>query len=83
MPRIGEPYGHTWQRVRLEVLERDEYLCQIRREGCTVTATQVDHIVPWRAGGSLYDPAGLRAACRFCNLARVWRGSTRRPSREW
>jgi hypothetical protein len=49
-------YGSAWKRVRLEVLERDHWLCRIQAEGCLVRATEVDHIVPWRVGGAVLDP---------------------------
>lgn len=64
-------YGHTWRKVRENVLERDGYECQINSDSCTKRATAVDHIVPSDAGGAMYDPANLRAACRNCNNARA------------
>lgn len=76
-------YGAHWRKVRLVVLERDGWICQIRGAGCTLDATQVDHIIPWRAGGSWYDPENLRASCARCNNARAERKVKRRPSREW
>jgi len=83
----AEPYSNTavWDRCRAEVLARDAGRCQIGGSKCTGAATAVDHIVPWRAGGSWYDLANLRASCSWCNSARARRGfSTRRnPSREW
>lgn len=64
-------YSGAWPRVRLRVLERDGYLCRIRGAKCTVTATQVDHIVPVSKGGAWWDEANLRASCAKCNLSRV------------
>lgn len=79
-----EVYNAAWRRVRLRVLDRDGGVCQIRGPGCEVDATEVDHIVPWRVGGALYDPDNLRAACKHCNRSRVHRSRVvRRPSREW
>jgi 5-methylcytosine-specific restriction endonuclease McrA len=75
-----------WRKVRRRVLLRDGGLCQIRGPGCTVKATQVDHIVPVNAGGALYDEANLRAACQFDNKSREDQSRKRRkvkPSREW
>ena len=74
--------GRPWQRVRRQVLERDGYRCQIGYQGCTVQATQVDHIRPMSAGGAKYDPSNLRAACRTCNAARP-SGQALITSREW
>jgi 5-methylcytosine-specific restriction endonuclease McrA len=85
-------YGATWRKLRLAVLERDGYTCRIGLPGCLVTATQVDHVVSWRDGGSVFDESNLRAACGHCNAARggaagaaksLARFSERRPSREW
>lgn len=78
-----EVYNRRWREVRLHVLERDGYRCQIRGPRCTTWATQVDHIVPWRMGGALYDEANLRACCARCNRDRVSGEPVRRPSREW
>lgn len=62
---------HTWRKIRLQILERDGYVCQIRRKGCTDIATQVDHIVPVTKGGAKYDPRNLRASCAKCNNSRI------------
>lgn len=82
------PYNTAvWRKVRLLVLERDGYMCQVRGPGCELDATHVDHIVPWRVGGAVFDSDNLRASCRHCNLSRVRREGVgavkRRPSREW
>lgn len=60
----------AWRRVRKLVLERDDYVCQIRGRGCTGLATTVDHIIPLSAGGARLDPANLQAACSFDNTAK-------------
>lgn len=60
-------YGSDWDRVRQDVLERDGYRCRLRLDGCTETATQVDHIVPMSKGGARLDPANLRSSCASCN----------------
>jgi 5-methylcytosine-specific restriction endonuclease McrA len=78
--------GARWAKVRLEVLERDGYLCQIRIAGCTRRATQVDHIVPLTTLGPddprRDDPAALRAACRNCNTRRRYYEEPTRNSGE-
>ena len=75
-------YSGPWKQVRLAVLERDSYRCQIRLPGCTFKATQVDHILPVKDHGPTFDPALLRAACQSCNLARHSK-QTPSPSRRW
>lgn len=81
-----EVYNHTWRRVRLRILERDDYLCQIKGPRCGITATSVDHIQPWRKGGALYAEGNLRASCRWCQEWAKKQSANphdRRPSREW
>jgi len=63
--------SRTWQRVRLQVLERDGYQCQIRLDTCTRKATAVDHIIPISRGGDGYEPTNLRACCKRCNSTRA------------
>jgi len=51
-----------WKRIRLEVLERDRYVCQL----CGASATCVDHVEGVAYGGS-GDRSNLQAACQPCN----------------
>lgn len=79
-------YGAAWRKLRLRILARDGYECKIRLPGCTVKATQVDHIIPLEQGGAVLDPSNVRAACGFCNASRAAGGRVARktrPSREW
>ena len=78
------PYNSpAWRRVRLAVLNRDGWVCQIRGPRCEVQANQADHVIPWRVGGAIFDPDNLRAACGPCNAGRAYHETKRRPSREW
>lgn len=63
-------YAGPWRRIRLEILKRDDNRCQIRGPGCTMTATEVDHILPVSMGGEWYEHDNLRASCSRCNNAR-------------
>lgn len=69
------PRGSTraWRRVRLLVLERDGWRCQLPADHgdglCLAWASHVDHVTP-RAAGGTDEPANLRAACARHNLAR-------------
>jgi len=65
--RQARGYGRGWEKVRLEVLERDGSTCQIRGPLCKGRATTVDHIVAVIDGGAHLDPRNLRAACGPCN----------------
>lgn len=70
----SRPYDSPqWARVRVEVLERDGYRCRIRGDKCTEEATEVDHIIPWEAGGAWFELTNLRAACSNCNKGRAAR----------
>jgi 5-methylcytosine-specific restriction endonuclease McrA len=60
----------AWHTVRLYVLTRDQYRCQIQGPRCTTHATEADHIIELSAGGAPYDPENLRAACKPCNSSR-------------
>lgn len=60
----------AWKHIRLQILARDGYTCQIQGAHCTTTATEVDHKIPLELGGARLDPNNLRAACRACNAGR-------------
>lgn len=89
------PPGYSssaWRKVRLVVLARDAGVCQIRSAKCTITATEVDHVISPLDGGAWYDTDNLRAACGPCNSSRGGRlGRLRQtpappsptPSRDW
>lgn len=53
-------YGRAWQKLRLEVLKAMP-VCP-----CGVPATEVDHVVPRRQGGTDH-PSNLGARCRSCH----------------
>lgn len=48
------------------MLKRDGYVCQLRLDGCTGTATVADHVLPAALGGR-NEPSNLQAACASCN----------------
>jgi 5-methylcytosine-specific restriction endonuclease McrA len=68
----ADPRYHTpaWTALRIYVLDRDQWRCQIRMKDCTHVATCVDHIDPAVEGGSFYDPHNVRASCTGCNARR-------------
>lgn len=76
MPRL-QVYAGKWPKVRLAILERDNWTCQIRDAGCNTRANEVDHIIPVLSGGDWYDDTNLRASCHNCNQRRIHHGSRR------
>jgi 5-methylcytosine-specific restriction endonuclease McrA len=60
-----------YKRMRLLVLARDQYICQIRNSNvCTYNATVVDHVVPVTRE-NMCDPLNMRASCKQCNSAKA------------
>lgn len=78
-------YGAAWQRLRLRILKRDNFLCQPCLNGSpgrVTIARQVDHIKPKAKGGD--DSEGnLRAICDDCHAAKSAedRGQKLKPKR--
>jgi 5-methylcytosine-specific restriction protein A len=64
----------AYRRLRLLVLDRDRWRCQVRGPRCTKVATEVDHVIERADGGAMYDPANMRASCKPCN---GWRAANR------
>lgn len=68
-------YGAQWERLRRQVLERDEGLCvPCTAAGRVTPATEVDHVTP-KAQGGTDDLENLQAICRPCHLAKTARES--------
>lgn len=60
-------YGARWRRLRLMFLH-EHPLCAL----CGAPATEVDHIIPIRLGGS-NDAANLQALCKPCHSTKTAR----------
>lgn len=56
----------NWATITRRILDRDGYRCQIRDPGCTLLATEVDHI----DDRDDHRPANLRGACHPCHAHR-------------
>ena len=56
-------------RIRSEVIARYGNRCWLEMPGCTVKATEDDHIIPFSAGGKDTVP-NIRRACKHCNASR-------------
>jgi hypothetical protein len=77
-PSHRELGTQRWKDQRLRVLKRDGYICAY----CGNDATQVDHVIARKLGGS-HDLENLVACCAPCNSAKgakeglfLGRGST-------
>lgn len=78
-------HSSEWKTVRLQVLERDSYLCQpCKRAGRITPAKTVDHIEPLRTNWSRrLDPDNLETICRQCHNAKhIERTQTRDKKRQ-
>jgi 5-methylcytosine-specific restriction protein A len=66
----GRTSTRAWKLQRAKALQRDSHQCQIRGPKCTVTATEVDHVVPVYLNGS--DELGnLQSTCHKCHVSRT------------
>ena len=64
-------YGHAWQKLRKEVLQRDGYLCVTCSEsGRHVPATDVDHILN-KASGGTDALSNLQSLCKKCHRTKT------------
>ena len=62
-----------WRRLSAQV-RREEPICWLRFQGCTVLSTTADHVIPYRDRPDLaLVRSNLRGACFSCNHRR---GST-------
>jgi len=62
-------YNYAWQKIRVQILERDGYSCQMCGKKLVGGDATVDHIFPTHLGGTSI-PSNLQAACRSCNSAK-------------
>lgn len=62
--------------VRLRILRRDAYRCQLGYAGCIGAATDADHIIPVFEGGT-DDPTNGQAACKPCHSIKTQAEATR------
>lgn len=65
--RQSRGYGAAWDKLRKQVLARDNGLCQpCLKQGAVTEAKQVDHIVA-KARGGQDDESNLQAICIACH----------------
>jgi len=73
--------GKKWHALVPIIRERDDYKC--RR--CGDWGKEVDHIVPIRAGGAMWDENNLQVLCTPCHIekTRFEHGKAAKGTREW
>lgn len=71
-PRTKRVYNtRRWQYTRMAVLARDHHCCQLNLPGCTLTATEGDHIISLESDITLaFTLSNVQAACRHCNVTK-------------
>ena len=73
-------YGTDWQRLRIEILQRDQWTCAYCHKPLLGPDATVDHLIPISIAPSLrLDPSNLVAACRRCNGRRANEGRAAPP----
>ena len=66
-------YGYEWRKIREEVLDRDQGLCQeCLRQGRIIPGTDIDHIIPKSKGGT-NRLENLQTLCRTCHREKTKR----------
>jgi 5-methylcytosine-specific restriction protein A len=63
--------NNTWFFVRQDVLRRDKWKCSICGKRFRKSLLDVDHIIPVRMGGQLFDKDNLRTLCKECHKAKT------------
>lgn len=70
LSRHARGYGTAWDKLRAQILKRDQYLCQsCKKLGRIKSANQVDHVIPKDKGGT-DEPSNLQSLCKPCHDAK-------------
>lgn len=69
MSSWGQGSTRATRRVRGQVLDRDEHVCQLMLKGCTVHATEAHHIqgLQGQRRSEATDPDSMIAVCSPCH----------------
>ncbi len=65
-------YGYGWRRIRLAHLRRHPLCVMCESQGHTVQATDVDHVVPLRRGGT-HAASNLQSLCHYHHASKTAR----------
>lgn len=66
-PIHNQRYGYQWRKLRKRFLDANPLCEQCRLQGRYTMATEVHHIKPLSAGGSLFDMNNLMPLCKSCH----------------
>jgi len=62
--------NNSWFWIRKDVLRRDRYTCSICKNRMRKKFLDVDHIIPVKIGGQLFNKDNLRTLCKECHKAK-------------
>ena len=69
--REARGYDDAWRKVRLQILNRDAWVCYLCNKKLVGSDATVDHVVPISVNPALrLEPTNLKACCRGCNSGR-------------
>lgn len=68
----AKTYGRRWQKIRAMQLAREPLCRHCAQRGETTAATQVDHIVRLKRGGT-HHPSNLQSLCASCHSKKTAR----------
>ena len=63
-------YDAQWQRIRIQILRRDGWICCRCNKKLSGADATVDHITPLSRGGVRLDESNLISMCRSCNSSK-------------
>lgn len=63
--------NNSWFFVRIDILRRDKYKCSICKKRFKKSQLDIDHIIPIKMGGKLFEKANLRTLCKECHRSKT------------
>ena len=63
-------YDAEWQKIRIQILRRDNWTCVRCNKKLIGSDATVDHATPLARGGDKLSASNLQAMCRSCNSSK-------------